>query len=629
MNPSTSKQSKPGGNRQQQNNSKYGVAGEDDPSSMTSLSEEQRELLDEVASKKVPSMGFPNHDCKTGHNIDLLRAFVPGESFVKRISRWFRRMCYLDQSSALSQEVFRSDTARKREISRHISFYSGTIHPFSYLRFCWECIMIVTFFTAFIFIPYDVIFLFRPEDYHPLTWFHHVVLTFAICLIDICFSIRTGYYDHERQYVQLDPCKIANQYVLMWFWIDLISSFPDPLVTRYIVSKKALQYSIFDCLREQNFHFGCFWDFWNVLSMLKMFRMATFLRYISNVYRRYKLRRNVMKFTTIATVLVLTLHWGCCVMFMVARIRHGTDPDLVDKNSWVSQTDIWHKSPFHQYIECFFRTLYMMGLVTHSMDQFMTDDDIIVSLIFCIFGYFLKIYVLAELLIFMRIMFSSTSMYYEHRHELQDYIRSEQLPHDMEQRILCYHDHRISNRYSRKTQIDVCTGKQFHLGIREVICGQLVKGISLFRDTLTPEMFRWLMLNIQYQLFLKDDILVKASEGSDGAKLVMVIQGTVAVFTPNWREVLHLEDGEHFGEYQLALGSPLMKYSNIVAVETSEVYLLSRPTYVDMLLQFPALEETITALAQDRYETLAALEREVVIDTIQEAETIRRTKFFS
>lgn len=51
-----------------------------------------------------------------------------------------------------------------------------------------------------------------------------------------------------------------------------------------------------------------------------------------------------------------------------------------------------------------------MGLVTCKMDQFMSDDDIMVTLLFSIFGYILKIYVLAELLIFIRIMFSSTSM---------------------------------------------------------------------------------------------------------------------------------------------------------------------------------------------------------------------------
>lgn len=70
MNPSASQQPVHSGNDN---------ADDDDTASRAKI-----ELLDEIASKKVPSIGFPNHDCKTGHNIDLLRAFVPGESFAKR-----------------------------------------------------------------------------------------------------------------------------------------------------------------------------------------------------------------------------------------------------------------------------------------------------------------------------------------------------------------------------------------------------------------------------------------------------------------------------------------------------------------------------------------------------------------
>lgn len=52
----------------------------------------------------------------------------------------------------------------------------------------------------------------------------------------------------------------------------------------------------------------------------------------------------------------------------------------------------------------------MMGLVTYGMDQFMTEDDTMVALVYCILGYLLRIYILAELLIFIRVMFSSTNM---------------------------------------------------------------------------------------------------------------------------------------------------------------------------------------------------------------------------
>ncbi|XP_055623580.1 potassium/sodium hyperpolarization-activated cyclic nucleotide-gated channel 1-like [Toxorhynchites rutilus septentrionalis] len=592
--------------------------------------DQERNLEDheKIDSRKGPPAEFPKHECTIGHGIDLLKAFVPGESLRKRITRCFRRICYLDPRSALSREVFCSDTAMKREISRNISFYASIIHPFSYLRFCWECVMILTFAVAFIVLPYDVIFLYQPEEYYTMSLFHMVVLAVDfVCLVDICFNIRTGFYDKHRQYVELDSRIIANRYLAMWFWIDLISSAPDGLFSRYIVPKHALQYSFIDCLHRRELHFGCFWDFWKVLSILKMFRLQTFLRYISNVYRRYGLRRNVMKFTTIATIIVVSLHWTSCLMFLVARFVQGTDPDLVDPQSWTKKTHFWNETSSRRYFECLYRSLHTVGLITHTIDQFMTNEDILMVLAATVFGYVLKIYVLAELLIFIRILFSSTSMYHEHRHELQNYIRYEQFLPELGSRMLCYYDNRLmSKKYGRKKLLDKVTSDQFEADIREDICGELLSRVSLFRMKMEPEMMKKLLMALEYQFYMKDDVVVNASLGVHQAKMVFVIRGTVAVYTSNWREVLHLEDGEHFGEYQLVLEGDYMKYSNIVAVEISEVYTLAKTDFDRILAEHPEVQETLTNLAKERYETLTAMERGVILQTIEEAETIRRTK---
>lgn len=46
------------------------------------ISLEEREIID---STKEPPTGFPNHECTIGYGIDLLKAFVPGESLGKRL----------------------------------------------------------------------------------------------------------------------------------------------------------------------------------------------------------------------------------------------------------------------------------------------------------------------------------------------------------------------------------------------------------------------------------------------------------------------------------------------------------------------------------------------------------------
>ncbi|XP_055534344.1 potassium/sodium hyperpolarization-activated cyclic nucleotide-gated channel 1-like [Wyeomyia smithii] len=538
-------------------------------------------------------------------------------------------MCYLDQTSPLSREVFRSDTAMKREISRHISFYASTIHPFSYIRFCWESIMIVTFALAFIVLPYDVVYLYHPDEYDVLSWFHVLVLCVDfICLIDICFNIRTGYYEKDRQYVELSAGKIAHRYLRFWFWIDLISSAPDPLFSHYIVPKQALHHAFIECLSKREFHFGCFWDSWKVLSVMKIFRLPTFLRYISNVFKRFRIRRNVFKFTTIATIIVLSFHWMSCMMFLVPRFAQGTDPELVDPQSWTVKDDLWDQEPIYRYYETLARTVYLLGMVTHSIDFFMTNEDVVMDMLAIVIGYVLKIYILAELIIFIRIMFSSTTKYHEQHHELQNYIRHEQLPASLEKQLFQYYDYRVADLYSRKAMIDQVTGAQFFFAIRKDVAGPLIADVTLFRDTLSAGVIHKLLAALRYQIFLKDDLVVNAARGSKFADMVFVIRGTVAIYTSAWREVLHLEDGEHFGEYQLVLDDPDIKYSNIVAVETSEVYVLDKSVFNEILSQHPILQEQIATLARERYDALVALEKNLVLKTIEETETIRRTRKF-
>lgn len=116
----------------------------------------------------------------------------------------------------------------------------------------------------------------------------------------------------------------------------------------------------------------------------------------------------------------------------------------------------------------------------------------------------------------------------------------------------------MNKKYGRKKLLDKVTSGQFEADIRKDDCGELLSRVSLFRAAMEPEMLKKLLMALEYQFYMKDDVVVNASLGKDQAKMVFVVRGTVAVYTSNWREVLHLEDGEHFGEYQLMLEGDFM-----------------------------------------------------------------------
>ncbi|XP_050074238.1 potassium/sodium hyperpolarization-activated cyclic nucleotide-gated channel 2-like [Anopheles maculipalpis] len=572
---------------------------------------------------------FPSHNCTVNHDVDLVKLLLSADSIPHRIARWWRRLCLIDHHSPVTRFVFRSDTAIKREMSRQLTYHPGTIHPLSYFRFAWECLMIVTFVTAFLLIPYDVTFLFQVGDYYPFTAFHMVLLgTDFICLLDVMITFYSGTYQRRTQQVNLDLKRIRKGYLRMWFWIDVISSAPDPLITR-LVPPNTLDNSLVYCLHRLDYHPGCLWDLWSLMSVIKIFRFRTLLRYIRNLCERFGLRRNVIKFITILATVLTVFHWSACLMFMVLRLSQGTDPAHVDERSWSQKIPFWNQTSFVRYLECSYRTLYTVTHITHDFNESMTYDDMLMSLIYTISGYILKIYLLAELLIFIRILFSSTSKYHEYRYELSNYMRHEQLPAALQKQVLDFYDFRHPKIYSRWSLIRTVLGEQLYGELRMEILGPLMRSCPLFRATFTDQQLTALALGMKFQLYMKNDIIARWEGVANGPgdesnwNMVFIVTGTVAVYTSSWKEVLHLENGEHFGEFQLLFDAGTVKFPNLVAVENTELYTLSRDWLDRFLRPYPTLRRNLIDLATEQLHQMQQMQRGTVLETLENVETVR------
>ncbi|XP_058066357.1 potassium/sodium hyperpolarization-activated cyclic nucleotide-gated channel 1-like [Anopheles bellator] len=574
------------------------------------------------------NQNFPSHNCTVSHDVDLVKLFIPGNSILRRFTRCWRRLCLIDESSPLARQVLHSDMAVKREISRHLTYYPCTVHPLSRFRFAWECLMIVTFAMAFQMIPYDVVFMFRVEDYYPFTAFHWILLaTDIICLLDVVMSCYTGTYDRRNRRVELNPATIRSRYLCGWFWIDTISSAPDPIIT-ILIPPATLDRSLLFCLHKLEFHPGCAWDLWSLVSVIKIFRFRTFLRYIRRFGERLRLRRNIIKFTTILVTVLTVFHWGTCIMFLVIRLVQGTDPAMVDERSWTQKVPFWNQSSFIRYLECSYRILYTVTHITHDFSESMTYDDMLLSLLFTICGYLLKVYLLAELLIFIRMLFSSTSKYHEYRYELNNYMRHEQLPAVLHKQILEFYDIRHPNIYSRWSLIRSTIGEQLFRQVRMEIVGPLLNACPLFAELLSEQQMIALACVMDFQIFMKNDIITRCDGGGRESavgewKMIFIVSGTVAIFTRGWKMALQLEDGEHFGEFQLLLDESCVKFPNLVAVETSELYLLTQAEFDLFMQPYPSLRENLRYRARTLLQEMEQMRLSDAVQMLETVETIR------
>lgn len=113
--------------------------------------------------------------------------------------------------------------------------------------------MMITLGLAFIFVPLDVAFCYgqrrlnsspiisftityigESDSLRSTDHFHSETFSDIICLMGIAINFRSSYQDHRTKQIVLEGRKIALHYVGRYFWVDLLSSFPDRIVLNWV-----------------------------------------------------------------------------------------------------------------------------------------------------------------------------------------------------------------------------------------------------------------------------------------------------------------------------------------------------------------------------------------------------------
>lgn len=139
------------------------------------------------------------------------------------------------------------------------------------------------------------------------------------------------------------------------------------------------------------------------------------------------------------------------------------------------------------------------------------------------------------------------------------YVNQKQLPKHIKIRLIAYYYHRFRKNYFReKTIMLTLSGNEiFNFKIPYIFlpvinisifdleylrqeialesCHRLVENVSMFRN-LPKTILRNIVKNLKFELYLPNDVIVKA--GAHGDCMFFLSAGTVAVLTPTGKEVL-------------------------------------------------------------------------------------------
>ncbi|XP_066603419.1 potassium/sodium hyperpolarization-activated cyclic nucleotide-gated channel 1-like [Prorops nasuta] len=518
------------------------------------------------------------HVCQIGGNHNTV-LFHPERGSCQKLLESCRRIIMASNTNPGSKMYLRSRGSITYQRRLHLRHYRYIIHPFSLFSHFWSILMIAVLTTIMVIFPLQAAFDMHRRSYR---WTVSKNILLLICCGDIVVNLMTGYFDEEQRIVEMNLRKIINRYMFRGtFFLDLISSVPTDL---FFIRT----WNEFTVARE-------------VVSLMCAFRVVSLSMYIENIARIYQLARTVYEFGSILFWLLIVVHWLACISWIVPIMTMSMrNPQSPKPESWIHQADIWESDPNQKipYLKCLLRAVSTFLRSGFLADEPRTVEDLNFIMMSQFLGTLTKWILLARFMQFFKGLNSSRLKYQAATAQLRQYMRHKHLPYPTQYRIIAYYEFRFQHRYFRDNEILNTLSTHMRQEINMHSCRKLVENVTFFTNLPLSILSRIVAL-LKSEIFLTNDVIVRANQPGDC--MFFIATGTVAVYTPTGKEVCHLEDGAHFGEIALVMPDA-KRVASVVAVESCEIYKLSRGDFARTIHPYPMLWERIKKIAVERHE---------------------------
>ncbi|XP_026475314.1 potassium/sodium hyperpolarization-activated cyclic nucleotide-gated channel 4-like [Ctenocephalides felis] len=514
---------------------------------------------------------FHIHNCSIFNRRDALDRVIPGNGLIPQLRRRFRNYCMVCPDFPASRANLKSERAVHMERRRHLHQYYYVFHPFSKFRMLFEGIMILLLSLQILIVPYVISF--YPKHEHSLVNNFAMLLCFFVdmaSIIDIMCSLNTGYFCTSNKEIVLDRKRIIINYFKGYLIFNIVSSAPLEL--------------LFHLSYETSHSLNSF----IIFGLLKFFHIITLVTYMKNFQVCYYTSSYTSRFLRQCFALFVILHWLACLKFMITRWTHGDVEDLIPTFAWVKQMNFLPKFPNDRYITCFFNIMSASTTYNYGMSLSFSSEDMIMTMVLYLFGSILKILVVAQILLLVRNTNASKLKYQTLLQQLNEFIRHKQLPQVIRNRLLDYYEFKFQKNFYKEDAILDTLSTQLRQEIIVYSCRRLVTSVPFFEKIPNTLLVR-IVTCLQSEIYLAQDYIIKA--GEPGNCMYFINCGTVAIYGASLIEKNHLYDGDYFGEVSLVTGE--VRIASVVAIETCELYTLSRQHFMEVMGPYPHLFEKI------------------------------------
>jgi len=383
-----------------------------------------------------------------------------------------------------------------------------------------------------------------------------------------------------HRYVVMVPKKIALKYLFQGtFLFDLAGSLP----TDIFFIKHKLTYEL--------------------ISLMCMFRVISLKIYIRRLAKAYDMPSNIFDLINITFWLIIILHWQACLNWLTPLVGVPWTQRPA-ATSWIHKFFLWEKGPDRQYWYCLLRSIAIFISAGLRGTAPTTNDEILLVIILQLIGAVVICKLIIRVMLYHQSIRSSQIRYQHIMAEVKRFMRRRQLSRLQQLRIVSYYDYRYQHRYFRESVILITLSAQMRQEIRMHTCRKLVENVTFF-DNLPLALLTRIVTLLKSEIFLTNDVIVRVNQPGDC--MYFIASGTVAIYTGTGKEVCHLYDGAHFGEIALVMPAE-RRVASVVAIETCEVYRLTRADFARTIHPYPMLWDRVKKIAMERHERTAILD---------------------
>ncbi|XP_053692207.1 potassium/sodium hyperpolarization-activated cyclic nucleotide-gated channel 2-like [Sabethes cyaneus] len=494
------------------------------------------------------------------------------------------RQCFLiDSNHPQTKRFFQSSYMYRSELVRHIkSDYWFIIHPFSRFRFYWEIWLMFYMYTITILIPLQVSFatVLRHSDHlYYVSFVLNVIATTELVVNCITGFSRDKYYRN----IQFSPWEIFKNYLKGKFVIDFLFAFPVSLLVKVSgIESRSL---------------GIFLDVYSVVMFLKLLTVSVIWNYLINIFEKFNLSMIFYNILRLSMISVLFLHW--CACFYKLAVTFMDDPERGLDPKWDEQQDFLlniHNGIAARYGFCCRAASYYLFVRSFpKLEEPSTIFAKVLVSICIIVGICFNFYLFLQIYKLITIMSSTKRKYAEAVSELQAYMKIKQFPMEVKNRLLFYYEKKFEKYYFAEDKILEMLSETLKNRISENSARRFYEQVPVFKG-IPSNILLALVQGMEKEIYLPNDILLKA--GTKGSKMYFIYTGSVAIYTQSGKEIAHMYDGNHCGEVSLFLRTK--RLVNVIAIEFTQVFVLRRKVFLDLIPPESLLYRRLEDIAKER-----------------------------